>query len=79
MARPQNKLSARSVATLAKPGRHGDGGGLYFDLSIRDGSTGELGFTCSRIWERSEQWGSDPIQKSDLPKPGHGGIAGARK
>lgn len=29
MARQINKLSARSVTTIAKPGRHSDGGGLY--------------------------------------------------
>ena len=29
MARPQNKLSARGAATISKPGRHSDGGGLY--------------------------------------------------
>ena len=29
MARQVDKLSARTVATLAKPGRHSDGGGLY--------------------------------------------------
>ncbi|MGO4673312.1 tyrosine-type recombinase/integrase [Bosea sp. 2YAB26] len=29
MARAVNKLSARSVATLTKPGRHNDGNGLY--------------------------------------------------
>lgn len=29
MAREVNKLSARSVATLRRPGRHSDGGGLY--------------------------------------------------
>ncbi|MGF1650881.1 MAG: tyrosine-type recombinase/integrase [Hyphomicrobiaceae bacterium] len=29
MARTLNKLSARSVQTLTKPGRHSDGGGLY--------------------------------------------------
>src|SRR5208282_727270 len=29
MARQVNKLSARTVATLTKPGRHSDGGGLY--------------------------------------------------
>ena len=32
------KLSARAVATLNKPGRHGDGGGLYLSIS-RDGDT----------------------------------------
>jgi integrase len=30
-------LSARAVATLAKPGRHADGGGLYLSASARDG------------------------------------------
>lgn len=33
MARPLNKLSARAVATLRTPGRHGDGGGLYLAIS----------------------------------------------
>lgn len=32
------KLSARTVATLNKPGRHGDGAGLYLSIS-RDGNT----------------------------------------
>jgi hypothetical protein len=29
VTRKINRLSARSVVTLSKPGRHGDGGGLY--------------------------------------------------
>src|SRR6476659_7740250 len=29
MARQLNRLTARSVATASKPGRHADGGGLY--------------------------------------------------
>ena len=33
MARRQNKLTARSVATLKKVGRHSDGGGLYLLVS----------------------------------------------
>lgn len=32
------KLSARAVATLSKPGRHGDGAGLYLSIS-KDGDT----------------------------------------
>lgn len=32
MARPINKLSARAVDALAKPGRHSDGGGLYLKV-----------------------------------------------
>jgi integrase len=37
MARMMNKLSARAVSTLKKPGRHADGGGLYLSISP-DGS-----------------------------------------
>lgn len=33
MAREINKLSARSVATISKAGRHSDGGGLYLQVS----------------------------------------------
>jgi integrase len=54
MAREINKLSARSVATISKPGRHSDGGGLYLQVSPagakswlfmfrRDGKLKEMG------------------------------------
>jgi hypothetical protein len=33
MNRNIHKLSARAVATLTKPGRHSDGGGLYLFIS----------------------------------------------
>src|SRR5829696_1687367 len=33
MARQLHTLSARAVATLAKPGRHSDGGGLYLNIT----------------------------------------------
>lgn len=32
MARPEKLLSARTVATLVKPGMHSDGGGLYLRI-----------------------------------------------
>ena len=38
MTRRVGKLSARAVATLSTPGRHGDGAGLYLSIS-RDGQT----------------------------------------
>lgn len=38
MARTVNRLSARAVATLDKPGRHADGGGLYLSIS-KDGES----------------------------------------
>jgi integrase len=37
MARSLNRLSAKQVEKLTKPGRHADGGGLYLSIS-RDGS-----------------------------------------
>ena len=37
MARKINRLNARSVATLAKLGRHADGGGLYLSISSNGG------------------------------------------
>lgn len=37
MVRTTNRLSARAVQTLTKPGRHADGGGLYLSISA-DGS-----------------------------------------
>jgi integrase len=37
MAQTVNRLSARAVATLSRPGRHADGGGLYLSIS-KDGT-----------------------------------------
>ena len=38
MARKVDRLSARAVAALDRPGRHADGGGLYLSIS-KDGAT----------------------------------------
>jgi hypothetical protein len=37
--RSEKKLSARTAATLSKPGRHSDGGGLYLEISSRAGAS----------------------------------------
>jgi Arm DNA-binding domain len=37
MARKINRLNARAVATIAKHGRHSDGGGLYLSISPNGG------------------------------------------
>src|SRR5580658_359607 len=37
MARKINRLNARAVATISKPGRHADGGGLYLSISPNGG------------------------------------------
>lgn len=49
MARALNKLNARTVATLKKPGRHSDGGGLYLALT----PTGE---SLRRRWVFLFRW-----------------------
>jgi integrase len=42
MGREINRLSARAVATLKKPGRHADGAGLYLSISPpKDGGEGD--------------------------------------
>ncbi len=37
MARTRNRLTARGVAAIAKPGFHADGGGLYLQISPAGG------------------------------------------
>lgn len=44
MAKGINRLTARAVATAAKPGRYADGGGLYLQVRIRGSKTVE------RLW-----------------------------
>ena len=46
MVQKLNRLSARAVATLATPGRHADGGGLYLLIS----ATGAKRWTF--MWQR---------------------------
>src|SRR5262249_19072376 len=64
MPRPINKLNARQVATAKKPGRYGDGGGLYLVIDdnrrrwvfryTRRGTTTELGLGSARDVPLSE-------------------------
>src|SRR5262245_6165544 len=64
MPRPINKLNARQVATAKKPGRYGDGGGLYLVIDdnrrrrvfryTRRGTTTELGLGSARDVSLSE-------------------------
>lgn len=52
MARTLNQLSARTVATVAKPGRHADGGGLY--LNVASGGTKSWVFMFKVQGKRTE-------------------------
>ena len=49
MVRKINRLDARTVATLEKPGRHADGGGLYLSIS-------QNGSTLRRRWVFLFRW-----------------------
>ncbi len=46
MAREQNKLSARFVQTVGKPGRHSDGGGLYLVVDVTGAKRWLFMFRC---------------------------------
>lgn len=52
MARLMNRLSARAVATIIKPGRHADGGGLYLSISPNGG----------RRWVFLYRWHGKPTE-----------------
>jgi len=52
MARKINRLNARAVATIAKHGRHADGGGLYLSISPNGG----------RRWVFLYRWHSKPTE-----------------
>ena len=59
MARQLNRLSPRKVATIAKPGRHADGGGLYL----------VVGPGASRRWVFLFRW------EGKLKEMGLGGLS----
>ena len=52
MARKINRLNARTVATIAKHGRHADGGGLYLSISANGG----------RRWVFLYRWHGKPTE-----------------
>jgi len=64
MARTLNNLSARHVETLAKPGRHSDGGGLY--LVVTPAGRRNWAFMYTRHGKRTEM---------GLGQAGRGGVS----
>lgn len=63
MARTLNKLSARQVDTLSRPGRHSDGGHLY--LVVTPGGSRNWSFMYSRNSKRTEM-GLGPAGKGGV-------------
>ena len=71
MARAVNKLSARAVATLNKPGRHSDGGGLYLSIT-------KSGNSLRRRWVFLFRW-EGKQQEMGLGSAGSVSLAKARE
>ncbi|GEO17222.1 integrase arm-type DNA-binding domain-containing protein [Microvirga aerophila] len=63
MARTTSRLSARATATLKKPGRHADGGGLYLAISS-DGSRRRWVFLFR--WREPGQTGAGKLREMGL-------------
>ena len=66
MARKVDRLSARAVAALNKPGRHADGGGLYLSIS-KDGATERRRWVFLFRWQgRLKEMGLGPANTVSL-------------
>jgi Arm DNA-binding domain len=61
-----HKLSARTVATLTKPGRHSDGGGLYLFIS-RDSKASRRRWVFRFAWAgKVREMGLGPVNGISL-------------
>ena len=76
MARMTSRLSARAVATLKKPGRHADGGGLYLIISP-DCSRTALGVLVR--WKEPGQAGAGRLREMGLGSASTVSLARARE
>lgn len=76
MARTTSRLSARAVATLKKPGRHADGGGLYLAISS-DGSRRRWVFLFR--WKEPGQAGTGKLREMGLGSASTVSLARARE
>lgn len=76
MARTTNRLSARTVSTLKKPGRHADGGGLYLSISP-DGSRRRWVYLFR--WREPGQTGAGKLREMGLGSAGTVSLARARE
>src|SRR5271166_3917452 len=65
MARTVNRLSARTVASIVKPGYHSDGAGLYLQVSATGSKSWIFRFTLDG---RSREMGLGALQGTGLAK-----------
>jgi integrase len=76
VARALNRLSARAVGTLKKPGRHADGGGLYLSISA-DGSRRRWVFLFR--WKSPGEAGAGKLREMGLGSAHTVSLARARE
>src|SRR3954463_8157115 len=76
MSRTTNRLSARGAATLKKPGRHADGGGLYLSISA-DGSRRRCVFLFR--WKQPGETGQGRLREMGLGSASAVSLAKARE
>ena len=76
MANTTNRLSARAAATLRKPGRHSDGGGLYLSISA-DGSRRRWVFLYR--WKQPGETGQGKLREMGLGSASAVSLAKARE
>lgn len=76
MARTTNRLSARTVSALKKPGRHADGGGLYLSVSP-DGSRRRWVYLFR--WREPGQTGAGRLREMGLGSASTVSLARARE
>src|SRR4051795_9208360 len=76
MAKTTNRLSARAVATLKKPGRHADGDGLYLSISA-DGSRRRWVFLFR--WKQPGEAGQGKLREMGLGSASAVSLAKARE
>jgi hypothetical protein len=68
VAQQVNKLSARTVQTLATPGRHSDGGGLYLSVSEKGARSWVFMW---KFGNRRREMGLGPLVTCLWPKHGN--------
>src|SRR6476469_9162228 len=76
MPRTLNRLSSRTVATIKKPGRHADGGGLYLSISP-DGSRRRWVFLFR--WREPGESGAGKLREMGLGSTSSVSLAQARE
>src|SRR5829696_3032362 len=79
MARQVNRLSARSAATVTKPGRHADGNGLYLMVDPSGAKRWLFLFRWGGKLKETGLGGLSTVSLGDAPGQGRGGAPAPRE